>query len=134
MNQESNVDDDLKPTGELCLRLTALSKDTNGYGDIYGGWLMQQMDLAGSVLAEETAEGRVVTAAVQAINFLRPVPLGANVSCYCDLVAIGHASVEINVEAWVTSRGKSPFQQKVADGRFYFVAISDQGKTRRIPR
>ncbi len=129
------IDDvDPSPSGDLFLRTTALPKDTNAFGDIYGGWLMEKMDLAGTTLAEEIAEGRVVAAAVQGINFIRPVKTGSNVSVYCDVESIGKASIEINIEVWVSSPSQSPIPLKAADGRFYYVAIDSMGKTRRVPR
>ncbi len=126
-------DSDPRPNGELYLRTPVLPNNTNGHNDVFGGWLMNQMDLAGATLAEEIAEGRIVTAAVEAINFLRPVEVGSSVSCYCEMVAIGKASMEINIEVWLSVMG-SPVPLKAADGRFFYVAIDDDGRTRRIPR
>jgi len=126
-------DSDPIPCGELYLKTIALTKDTNGYQDIFGGWLMQQMDLAGSALAEETAEGRIVTAAVESINFLTPVGVGASVACYCEILNLGKASMEIKVEVWLSQIG-SPIPQKAAEGNFFYVAIDDNGHTRRIPK
>lgn len=126
-------DDDAEPTpnGKLTLQTLAMPADTNPNGDIFGGWLMSQMDLAGSILAAEIAGGRVTTVATGSMAFLRPVPVGATISCYCEVQEIGRSSVRILVDVWlrIYSSGE---RYKVTEGTFIFVAIDDNGHTRRI--
>lgn len=118
------------PAGELTLQTIAMPKDANYHGDIFGGWLLSQMDLAGAVLTRRIAHGRVATVAVDSMVFLRPVPVGSVVSCYARLLDIGRSSMQIMVEVWV---GNEPaVQQKVTEGKFTFVAIDEQGRTRAV--
>ncbi|WP_075187128.1 acyl-CoA thioesterase [Teredinibacter haidensis] len=128
-----SIDEDPKPTGELVLQTLALPRDTNSNGDIFGGWLMSQMDLGGAIAARQVARGRVTTVAVGSMAFLRPVPVGSIVSCYCETIDVGRASVKTLVEVWVKQYDKSE-QQKVTEGEFVYVAIDDTGRTRPIPR
>ena len=92
------------PYGELALQTIAMPKDTNANGDIFGGWLLSQMDLAGSITASELAEGRVATVAIEGMSFLTPVHVGAVVSCYCDVLETGRSSVRILVEVWINAK------------------------------
>src|SRR3990167_4471859 len=87
-------DDDARPLGELALQTIAMPRDANYLGDIFGGWLLSQMDLAGAVLARRAAKGRIATVAVDSMMFLRPVPVGAVVSCYVRLLGIGRSSMQ----------------------------------------
>ncbi|MGV6807912.1 MAG: acyl-CoA thioesterase [bacterium] len=119
-----------KPTGELTLQTIAMPKDTNPAGDIFGGWLMSQMDLAGGVITSRIAKGRTVTVSANRITFLRPVPVGAIVSCYCEIVEIGHSSIRVATEVWINSPDNKAF--KATEGEFVFVAIDDQRKTRAV--
>jgi acyl-CoA thioesterase YciA len=108
-----------------------MPKDTNANGDIFGGWLVSQMDLAASIAATHVAKGRVVTVAINAMAFYTPVHVGAVVSCYTDILEIGRSSVRINVEVWIT--GKTSLEQvKVTEGEFVFVAIDQSGRTRPV--
>lgn len=119
------------PAGELTLQTLALPRDTNPHGDIFGGWLLSQMDLAGAVLARRLSKGRVATVAISEMAFLRPVPVGAVVSCYTSLLETGHSSMRINIEVWIeTEAGIEP--AKVTEGDFVYVAISEAGTTRPI--
>lgn len=120
------------PGGELALQTIAMPRDANYMGDIFGGWLLSQMDLASAVLARRVAHGRVATVAVDSMVFLRPVPVGSVVSCYTRLIGIGRSSMQIMVEVWVGDMPGS--QQKVTEGKFTFVAIDEQGRTRAVPR
>jgi len=117
------------PAGELTLQTLAMPRDTNPHGDIFGGWLLSQMDLAGAVLARRLSRGRVATVAISEMAFLRPVPVGAVVSCYTSLLETGRSSMRINIEVWIeTEAGIEP--AKVTEGDFVYVAISEQGTTR----
>ena len=125
----AKIDEDPRPSGELALQTLALPRDTNSNGDIFGGWLMSQMDLAGAITAREVAKGRVTTVAVGSMSFLRPVPVGAIVTCYCDILDVGRSSIRTRVEVWVKHYNDAA-QQKVTEGEFIYVAIDDRGRTR----
>ena len=121
------------PFGELALQTIAMPKDTNANGDIFGGWLLSQMDLAGSITASELAEGRVATVAIEGMSFLTPVHVGAVVSCYCDVLDIGRSSIKVVVEVWINSRHDGE-PIKVTEGTFVYVAIGADKRTRPIQR
>jgi len=129
----SNIDEDPLPTGNLELRTIAAAVHTNGSGDIFGGWLVSQMDLAGNAAATKVAKGRVATVAIDKMGFMVPVALGAAISCYCEVQNVGRSSVSINIEVWNTPL-HSDQMIKVTEGLFIFVAIDDNGRTRRIPK
>ena len=129
----NDIDSTPVPHGDLALQTVAMPKDTNPNGDIFGGWLMSQMDIAGMVTASEMAGGRVATVAIDAMAFLTPVHVGAVVSCYCDVLEIGRSSVRIIVEVWINSKHDGE-PIKVTEGEFVFVAIDDNGRTRAIRR
>ena len=115
------------PTGEAVIRTIAMPADANFNGDIFGGWLISQMDLGGSITARCTAQCRVTTAAVDGMAFLRPVNIGDIVTCYAKLVSIGRTSMKITVEAWVQRYADSTSHQ-VTEGIFTYVALDNQGK------
>ena len=127
----SDIDSTPVPQGELALQVVAMPRDTNATGDIYGGWLLSQMDMAGSVTATEVAGGRGATVAVEGMAFMTPVHVGAVVSCYCDVLEIGRSSVRIVVEVWINSKHDGE-PIKVTEGEFVFVAIDEKGRTRAI--
>ena len=127
----NDIDSTPMPHGDLALQTVAMPKDTNPNGDIFGGWLMSQMDIAGMVTAAEVAGGRVATVAIDAMAFLTPVHVGAVVSCYCDVLEIGRSSIRIIVEVWINSQHDGE-PIKVTEGEFVFVAIDDNGRTRAI--
>jgi acyl-CoA thioesterase YciA len=105
--------------------------DTNPNGDIFGGWLMAQMDLAGSVAAVRRAGGRVVTVAVEAMSFHRPVMVGDLVSCYARVVRVGRTSLRVEVDTWVERYARSTVE-KVTEGVFTYVAVDDAGRPRPV--
>ena len=126
-----DIDSTPMPQGELALQTVAMPKDTNAYGDIFGGWLLSQMDIAGMITANDMAKGRVATVAIDGMTFLTPVHVGAVVSCYCDVLEVGRSSIRIVVEVWITSlHDGEPL--KVTEGEFVFVAIDENGRTRAI--
>lgn len=127
----SDIDTPPIPHGDLALQTVAMPRDTNASGDIFGGWLMSQMDLAGSIAANEVAGGRVATVAVDGMAFLTPVHVGAVVSCYCDVLEVGRSSIRIVVEVWINSKHDGE-PIKVTEGEFVFVAIDEKGRTRAI--
>jgi acyl-CoA thioesterase YciA len=122
-----------QPRGDLTLQTLAMPKDTNANGDIFGGWLLSQMDLGGSIFAHRVAKGRSATVAISEMTFIRAVPVGAIVSCYCDLIKTGRTSMTINVEVWINIESTNE-PVKVTEGEFVFVAIDDEGKPRPIPK
>ncbi len=127
----NDIDSTPLPSGDLALQTVAMPKDTNPNGDIFGGWLLSQMDIAGMVTASDVAGGRVATVAIEGMAFLTPVHVGAVVSCYCDVLEIGRSSIRIVVEVWINSaHDGEPI--KVTEGEFVFVAIDENGRTRAI--
>ena len=116
-----------QPKGELVIQTIAMPKDTNRNGDIFGGWLMSQMDLGSGILAAKTAQARVVTVAMEGMSFLHPVRVGDTVACYAWVERIGRTSMTIPVEVWVT-RYMTGEQLRVTHGVFTYVAVNDAGK------
>ncbi len=122
-----------QPRGELALQLVTMAADTNANGDIYGGWLVKQMDLAASTTAGRIAQGRTATVAIDKMEFLSPVRVGAQVAFHTYLEDIGRSSMKINVEVWT----RDQFDQsarKVTEALFVFVAIDEKGRIREVPR
>ena len=117
---------EIAPCGDLCTRTLAMPADTNQNGDIFGGWLLSQMDIGGGVFASKIAKSRTVTVAIEAMNFRKPVFVGDLVSVHANLVRIGKTSVTVHLEAWVLRR-KEMQPILVTDGNFTYVAIDDQG-------
>ncbi len=121
------------PVGELALQTSAMPKDTNANGDIFGGWLVSQMDLAAGIASKKATRGRSVTVAIQNVHFISPVRVGVTVSCFTEVVKTGKTSVQIKVEVWTSIISIDEMPKKVAEGLFVFVAIDDNGKPRPIP-
>lgn len=121
------------PKGELAIQTLAMPAHTNSGGDIFGGWLVSQMDLAAGIMAKRIAHGRAVTIAIDTMTFLKPVHVGNLVSCYVSLVKIGTTSMTIDVEVWTEDLDETK-KKKVTEGTFVFVAIDAHGKSRRIPK
>ena len=121
------------PSGEVVIRTIAMPADANANGDMFGGWLMSQMDLGGSILARGTAHSRVTTVAVDGMSFLRPVNVGDVVTCYGKLLQIGRTSMKIAVEAWVQRYADSTLL-RVTEGTFTYVAIDEHGKPQPVRR
>ena len=118
--------------GELTVRISAMPADTNPNGDIFGGWVLSRMDQAGGIAGVERARGRVVTIAVEAMTFIRPVRVGDVLEVYTEVESIGRTSMKIHIEAWVR-RFQTHQEEKVTDATFTFVAIDEDGKPRPIP-
>ena len=119
----------------MVLRTLAMPADTNANGDIFGGWLMSQMDIGGAIMAKEIAQGRVVTVRVDGMTFLRPVAVGDVVCCYARCVKRGNTSVTINIEVWVNKVSSEPIgkRYKATEALFIYVAVDNQGKPRPLP-
>ena len=120
------------PSGKLISQTIAMPRETNANGDIFGGWLLSQMDLAGAILAGRIAKGRVATVAISGMSFLNPVPVGAVVGCYAQTLSVGTSSIRVLIEAWIDDDLNGDLC-KVTEGEFVFVAIDDNGNTRQVP-
>ncbi len=114
-----------EPRGELEIRTLAMPADTNPSGDVFGGWLMSQMDVAGGIAADKKARGRVATVAVTAMTFHRPVFVGDVLCCYVEILKTGRTSLTTRVEAWVQRRSDEGKRIKVTEGVFTYVAIGE---------
>jgi acyl-CoA thioesterase YciA len=119
-------------TREPALRAIAMPADANPNGDIFGGWLLSQMDLAGGSRAVRRARGRVATVAVTGMSFHLPVFIGDEVSCYAEIVKVGRTSITVKVESWAR-RGLTGERVKVTEGTFTYVAIGPDRKPRPLP-
>jgi acyl-CoA thioesterase YciA len=122
-----------QPRGELVIRTIAMPADTNPNGDIFGGWLMSQMDLGSGILASKVAKARVVTVAVEGMTFLHPVRVGDTVACYAWVERIGRSSMVIPVEVWV-QRYRQTEETRVTRGVFTHVAVDENGKSIPVQR
>jgi acyl-CoA thioesterase YciA len=121
-----------KSKGRLTIRVLAMPADTNPAGDIFGGWVVSQMDIAAGICASQRAQARTVTAAIDGMSFIRPVQVGDILGVYTHLESVGNTSLTINVEAWVR-RSRIGSREKVTEGRFTFVALGDDGKPMPVP-
>jgi acyl-CoA thioesterase YciA len=123
-----------EPCGRLILRTLAMPENTNPQGDMFGGWILGQMDLGGAILARELARGRVVTVAIDKMSFIAPVNVGDIVCCYGRCVHVGHTSLKIHLEIWVKKlEDANAVRRKVTEAGFTYVAIDDDGKKRLLP-
>lgn len=122
------------PRGQMLLRTLAMPADTNANGDIFGGWIMSQLDLAGGILAKEISGGRIVTVSVSGITFKKPVKVGDVVCCYGECTKIGRTSMSIDLEVWVKPVKEHGVEDcfMVCDATFNYVAIDTEGKPRPI--
>ncbi len=127
------MDSTEEPKGELVIRTIAMPGDTNPSGDIFGGWLMSQMDLGSGILAAKTAKCRVVTVAIEGMSFLKPVRVGDTVTCYAWVEKIGRTSMIIPVEAWV-QRYMQGEVVRVTRGVFTYVAVDRDGNPIAVQR
>ncbi len=121
-----------EPRGELSIRTLAMPADANPNGDIFGGWVLSQMDIGGGIAAGRRAGGRVATVAVDAMTFHLPVYVGDVLCVYADLERVGRTSMTVWLEAWAL-RGRLGERVRVTEGRFTYVAIDEAGKPRPVP-
>jgi acyl-CoA thioesterase YciA len=126
------VESETRPEGFLALRTIAMPADTNPAGQIFGGWLMSQMDLAGAIHAALRAKGKVATVAVDGMKFHAPVYVGDEVSCYTKLDRVGTTSLSIRIEVWVRRAGRTA-HTKVTSALFHFVAVGEDYRPRPVP-
>lgn len=120
-----------EPQGELTVRTMAMPKDTNPIGDIFGGYLLSQMDIAGGIYTQKIAKGRTVTIAVDSMTFHKPLNVGDILCCYCDTIKVGNTSIAVKVEAWTIRQFQSS-REKITEGVFTYVAIDDNRKPRPV--
>ncbi|MCB1541047.1 MAG: acyl-CoA thioesterase [Rhodoblastus sp.] len=130
--QEPQDEPQDEPSGELTIRVVAMPADTNANGDIFGGWVLSRMDQAGGIAGVDRAQGRVVTVAIEAMTFVKPVRVGDVLCVYTSVQGVGRTSMKIHVEAWAR-RFRTDVREKVTVGTFTFVAIDDEGRPRLVP-
>ena len=121
-----------EPTGELVIRTLAMPADANPAGDIFGGWVLSQMDIAGGIMAGQRARGRVATVAVTAMTFHLPVYVGDVLCVYAEIEAVGRTSISVALESWALRRRQGE-RVRVTEGRFVFVALGEDGRPRPVP-
>jgi acyl-CoA thioesterase YciA len=119
--------------GEPVIRTIPMPADLNGNGDVFGGWVLSQMDIAGGLIAARQAQGRVATVAVEAMTFHRPIYVGDLVSLYGRVTKVGNTSIHVHVETLV-ERPSRPDQITVTEGTFVYVAIDERGRPRPVPK
>lgn len=119
------------PRGEITIQTLAMPADTNANGDIFGGWIVSQMDLAAGVLAKQIARGRVATVAINSMTFLKPVHVGDVVSCHVEMIKQGYSSMTIAVEVWAQPATEMT-RYRVTEGTFVFVALNAAGGARSV--
>ncbi|NRP15441.1 acyl-CoA thioesterase [Marinobacterium sp. xm-a-152] len=120
------------PKGRLTTRTIAMPADTNPSGDIFGGWVLSQMDMAAGICAGQRAQSRVVTVALDGMSFIRPVRVGDVLGVYTEVVRVGSSSMDIKVECWVR-RSRIGHREKVTEAIFKFVALDDEGNSKPVP-
>ncbi|MCA8882795.1 MAG: acyl-CoA thioesterase [Rhodobacteraceae bacterium] len=120
------------PQGDLTLRTLAMPRDVNVNGDIFGGWVLSQMDIAAGIVAGARARGRVATVAIDAMKFIRPVHVGDVLCIYARVDRVGRTSMAIALEAWVL-RNRHGAREKVTEATFTFVAIDEDKRPREVP-
>jgi acyl-CoA thioesterase YciA len=121
-----------QPTGRLTTRTIAMHADTNPAGDIFGGWVLSQMDMAAGISAGQRAQGRVVTVALDGMSFIKPVHVGDILGVYTNIVRVGRSSIDVKVECWVR-RARIGQREKVTEAIFKFVALDNEGKSMAVP-
>lgn len=124
----------MEPRGDLMLRTLAMPADTNPNGDIFGGWLMSQMDIAGGIAAKQRSHSRVSTVAVESMSFHQPVKVGDVVCCYAEFMHIGTTSMRIKLEVWIMNLPFDQSRVKVTEGIFTYVAITNEGRPQPVDR
>lgn len=124
-----------QPSGVLVTRTLAMPADTNANGDIFGGWIMSQVDIAGGLFAREIARGRVVTVTADKMTFVRPVQVGDTICVYAEVLRIGNTSLDLRLEVWAKGLLEDFEEQRhlVTTGIFRYVALDEQRRPRRVP-
>jgi acyl-CoA thioesterase YciA len=119
------------PSGEQVIRTIAMPKDTNANGDIFGGWLVSQMDIGGAILAKQTSKSRIATVAINDLVFMHPVYVGDIICCYAELIKVGTTSMTVKIEVWAISEADTERHQVTA-GTFVFVALDEHRKPKPV--
>lgn len=121
---------DQEPCGEMMVRTLAMPADTNPMGDIFGGWLLSQMDIAGGIYTQRLAKGRMVTVAVDSMTFHQPLFVGDTLCCYCEQIKMGRTSITVKVEAWAARQFQVSQEDriKITEGVFTYVKVNDERK------
>ncbi|AEV35993.1 thioesterase family protein [Pseudovibrio sp. FO-BEG1] len=127
MNDTRDAVEEEQPVGELTTRTMAMPADTNASGDIFGGWVVSQMDIAAGIAASQCAMERVVTVAIDSMTFIRPVKVGDVMCVYSRVLRVGRTSITLAIEAWAL-RHRFGYREKVTNAQFTFVAVDDNGK------
>ena len=122
---------DAQPRGELASRALAMPADTNHMGNIFGGYIMSMMDVAGGMSATQLAQGPAVTVSVSKITFLQPVKVGDVICCYTDILRVGTSSITVAIEVWVLRQGRGD-RVKVTESDFVYVAVDGEGRPRPV--
>ena len=122
-----------QPRGQLTISTVAMPADANPAGDIFGGWILSEMDIAGGIAAARRARGRCVTVAVQQIVFHLPVQVGDLVTCYADIAKVGRTSLTVNIQVWATPHYEPAEPKMVTEGTFTYVALDADHKPRPVP-
>ena len=122
------MDNVKQPRGQLSIRTLAMPADTNANGEIFGGWIVSQMDLAGAFVAKAYTPSRIVSVAIHAMEFIAPVQVGDFVCCYSDIIKLGTTSIHVNIETWALTAEYGSEKRQVTEGRFIYVAVDDAGK------
>ncbi|WP_410487296.1 acyl-CoA thioesterase [Acinetobacter lwoffii] len=125
-------DSQVRPEGILSLQTIAMPADTNWSGDVFGGWIVSQMDLAGAIHAERFSKGRCATISINQMTFLVPVKVGDVISCYTKILKVGKTSIQMEIEVWDSHDDSRP-PIRVTEGVFTFVAVDVKGNKRLIP-
>ena len=133
VGRASANEDQAKPRGEMITRTLAMPADANPHGDIFGGWVLGQMDVAGGIAAALRAKGRVATVGLTGMAFHKPVLVGDVVACHADIERVGTTSITTHVEVWVLRGGVAARRIKVTEGVFTYVALDDRGQKRPVP-
>ncbi|MFT5674194.1 MAG: acyl-CoA thioesterase YciA [Paraglaciecola sp.] len=118
--------------GRITTRTIAMPGDTNPSGDIFGGWVLSQMDIAAGICAGQRAQSRVVTVAVERMSFIQPVRVGDILGIYTEVDRVGRSSIDVHIEAWVR-RDRIGLRERVTEATFKFVAVDDAGKPTPVP-
>lgn len=134
MTSSSSEAERRQPKGQLEIRTVAMPADSNNNGDIFGGWVLSQMDIAGGIASSRRCRGRCATVAIDAMTFHLPVKIGDVLCCYTEVVKVGNTSITVKIEAWTQpSIEQGLGRQLVTEGTFVFVAIDDDRRPRKVP-
>lgn len=128
------INSDKLPDGQPALRIVAMPKDTNAGGSIFGGWIMSQIDIAGSIAAIMRAKGRVATVKVNSLEFKKPVFVGDLLSCYADVTGVGNTSITVDVKVFAQRNSRKLETIKVTEAELVFVALDENRKPRIVPK